>query len=444
MPRANKYSDRSLLHNPENSNQAYKTLNTEHKLVENKQDAKRGDLWIDPKNNMLKMNMGNRWLVVNDPNDEKNQRKIKQKFDKIIKKGNEREEKSNRYLSPPNFKKWNLFIDDFYKKMQFEKTNKTGYYRERSKPSDLIQRQKEMLENYSPPVYLQKELYEDFKLTPIKNPIGKPNLVLPSFFLFLPNNDVITIDSFENGYFINDIKLEWQGDNLWRESKKNQTDSLEVDKPIKTKCWHNTKITARILGKSRATLKSSMDINGGFLENKKHYIYHQDFNPNKSILWNLDLVREAFYKKNTGHMSEKVEIEPLTSKVRYYKNTEILSEQSSLVLNVLFFLNCIKETTIKELGPIKEIETNEKNIDIIDLKPRLGFLLGEDYKKRVVYKQDKNNDFEILSKKRHVRPHWRKGHWHTVLQGPKRKNRKMRWFRPCFVMGKYQETLLAA
>jgi len=445
MPRANKYSAKSLLHNPENSNQAYKTLNTEHKLVENKQDAKRGDLWIDPKTNMLKMNMGNRWLVVNDPTNEKNQRKIKRKFDKIIKKGEERKEHTNRYISPSNFKKWNLFIDDFYKKMQFEKTNKTGYYRERSKPSDLIQRQKEMLENYSPPVYLQKELYEDFKLTPIKNPIGKPNLVLPSFFLFLPNNDVITIDSFENGYFINDIKLEWEDDNLWRESKKNQTDSLKIDKPIKKeKKWYKTKTACRLLGKSRATLKSSMDINGGFLENKKHYIYHQDFNPNKSILWNLDLVREAFYKKNTGHMSEKVEIEPLTSKVRYYKNTEILSEQSSLVLNVLFFLNCIKETTIKELGPIKEINTNEKNIDTSDIKPRLGFLLGRDYKKRVVYKQNTNDDVEILSKKRHVRPHWRKGHWHTVLQGPKRKNRKMRWFRPCFVMGKYQETPLAA
>ena len=302
---------------------------------------------------------------------------------------------------------------------------------------------------------MQKKLYEDFKLTPIKNPIWKPNLVLPSFFLFLQNNEVITIDSFENGYFINDIKLEWQGDNLWRESKKNQTDSLKIDNPIKTNKWHPTKVITHVLGKSRNTLKMSMDVNGGYLEHKKHYIYQAEhYNSaensdskgyyNKSILWNLDLVREAFYKKNTGHLSEKVEIEPLTSKVRYYKDTEILSEQSSLVLNVLFFLTCVKETTIKELGSIKEIVTNEKNINTIDLKPRLGFLLGEDYKKRVVYKQDKNDDVKILSKKRHVRPHWRKGHWHTVLHGQKRKNRRMRWFRPCFVMGKYQETPLAA
>ena len=355
--RNNKYAHKSLFGNPENTHEAYKTLNKEHKLVKNKQDAKQGDLWIDTKNNMLKMNMGNRWLVVNDPTDEKNQKKIKQKFDKIIKKGKERQEQTNRYISPPNFKKWSLFIDEFYKKMQFEKTSKATYNREANQLSDLTQQQKTMLENYSPPIYLQKKLYEDFKLTPIKNPIWKPNLVLPSFFLFLPNNEVITIHSFENGYFINDIKLEWQGNNLWRESK-----------------------------------------------------------------WTHNLI----------------------SKVTYYKDTEILSEQSSLVLNVLFFLNCVKETTIKELGPIKEIETNEKNIDIIDLKPRVGFLLGEDYKKRVVYKQDKNDDVEILSKKRRVRPHWRKGHWHTVLQGPKRKNRKMRWFRPCFVMGKYQETPLAS
>ena len=80
MPRANKYADSSLLHNPENINQAYKTLNKEHKLVENKQDAKRGDLWIDPENNMLKMNMGNRWLVVNDPTNEKNQKKNQTKI----------------------------------------------------------------------------------------------------------------------------------------------------------------------------------------------------------------------------------------------------------------------------------------------------------------------------------------------------------------------------
>jgi hypothetical protein len=32
-----------------------------------------------------------------------------------------------------------------------------------------------------------------------------------------------------------------------------------------------------------------------------------------------------------------------------------------------------------------------------------------------------------------LRPHWRKGHWHTVLTGAGRKERKLRWFQPVYV-----------
>lgn len=35
--------------------------------------------------------------------------------------------------------------------------------------------------------------------------------------------------------------------------------------------------------------------------------------------------------------------------------------------------------------------------------------------------------------KTHKRPHWRKGHWHTVLTGAGRKERRLRWFQPVYV-----------
>jgi hypothetical protein len=31
------------------------------------------------------------------------------------------------------------------------------------------------------------------------------------------------------------------------------------------------------------------------------------------------------------------------------------------------------------------------------------------------------------------RPHWRRGHWHTVLHGEKRQSRRMQWFHPVYV-----------
>jgi hypothetical protein len=30
-------------------------------------------------------------------------------------------------------------------------------------------------------------------------------------------------------------------------------------------------------------------------------------------------------------------------------------------------------------------------------------------------------------------PHWRRGHWHTVLHGEKRQSRRMQWFQPVYV-----------
>ena len=31
------------------------------------------------------------------------------------------------------------------------------------------------------------------------------------------------------------------------------------------------------------------------------------------------------------------------------------------------------------------------------------------------------------------RPHWRRGHWHTVLHGEKRQSRRMQWFQTVYV-----------
>ena len=50
---------------------------------------------------------------------------------------------------------------------------------------------------------------------------------------------------------------------------------------------------------------------------------------------------------------------------------------------------------------------------------------------------NKNDNYLIeIGKRRSPRPHWRKGHWHTVLQAPGRKQKRLKWFRPCFVQPK--------
>ena len=52
-------------------------------------------------------------------------------------------------------------------------------------------------------------------------------------------------------------------------------------------------------------------------------------------------------------------------------------------------------------------------------------------------KKVKPKSDEILEKKtgKPKKSHWRRGHWHTILQGPKRQQRKMKWFQPVYVIG---------
>ena len=97
-------------------------------------------------------------------------------------------------------------------------------------------------------------------------------------------------------------------------------------------------------------------------------------------------------------------------------------------------------TTVKE---VLEVENN----DILDIEQKPYILeestetkpvtwLGSNYLRRIVYLNKKDNELIEEGKRRSPRPHWRKGHWHTVLQAPGRKQKRLKWFRPCYVQPK--------
>jgi len=61
--------------------------------------------------------------------------------------------------------------------------------------------------------------------------------------------------------------------------------------------------------------------------------------------------------------------------------------------------------------------------------------LGEYFTTRVVDSKTKEGEPQGCSPKK---SHWRRGHWHTILQGPGRKQKTMRWFKPTFIRGHKQ------
>jgi hypothetical protein len=67
-----------------------------------------------------------------------------------------------------------------------------------------------------------------------------------------------------------------------------------------------------------------------------------------------------------------------------------------------------------------------------DKQPLAPTWIGKNFK----YERSKaKRSAESTGEKKTVRAHWRRGHWHTVLCGPKKSERKVQWYKPVFVTG---------
>ena len=116
---------------------------------------------------------------------------------------------------------------------------------------------------------------------------------------------------------------------------------------------------------------------------------------------------------------------------------ELIKEHFQTVVNLILLMNQQPDIITEEYIPSKIVPLQKKYKVQSDIKPRAICWVGKDFTTRVVkLKPKQEEDFLVVSgSKRKLRPHWRRGHWHTVLKGVKRKERKMRWYQPVFVLG---------
>ena len=116
---------------------------------------------------------------------------------------------------------------------------------------------------------------------------------------------------------------------------------------------------------------------------------------------------------------------------------ELIKEHFQTVVNLILLMNQQPNIITEEYIPSKIVPLQKKYKVQSDIKPRAICWVGKDFTTRVVkLKPKQDEDFLVVSgSKRKLRPHWRRGHWHTVLKGAKRKERKMRWYQPVFVLG---------
>tara|TARA_B100000886_G_scaffold154933_1_gene105463 strand:- start:608 stop:2032 length:1425 start_codon:yes stop_codon:yes gene_type:complete len=116
---------------------------------------------------------------------------------------------------------------------------------------------------------------------------------------------------------------------------------------------------------------------------------------------------------------------------------ELVKEHFQTVVNLILLMNQQPDIITEEYIPSKIVPLQKKYKVQSNIKPRAICWVGKDFTTRIVkLKPKQDEDFLVVSgSKRKLRPHWRRGHWHTVLKGAKRKERKMRWYQPVFVLG---------
>ncbi len=115
----------------------------------------------------------------------------------------------------------------------------------------------------------------------------------------------------------------------------------------------------------------------------------------------------------------------------------IIQDHFKTVVNLLLLMNQQPDIITEEYIPSKIVPLQKKYKVQSEIKPRAICWVGKDFTTRVVKLKPKQDEDMLIvtGNKRKLRPHWRRGHWHTVLKGAKRKERKMRWYQPVFVLG---------
>ena len=373
--------DGSLFFNTNDSNlYTVEEETNERKIVERRGDAKEGDLWVHPNTGNLKMKVGDKWITVNNPNE--------------LPKINNQKRRKDLSAAFAERRKKEQIEEKVIKKVEKAKITRGQFLYKYKSPQNFYSwqdlarehincsyRNQQYIYN-SPAYYLKDDLCNSLINTNIDNLklSERPNIVNPSFFLLNSNN-------------INRIKYSFIECHKW---------SLKGSK----------------LDEEPESFSQIHDVYVNFVIDPDKILYF-------AFSWK-DLKMPKFSKIN------KLRKDP-------YSEEEIkcFEDQFHTVVNLLLLMNQQPDIITEEYIPSKVIDIQKKYKVQSPIKPSAICWVGKDFTRRVIKLKPKmkEEDFVISGNTKKIRPHWRRGHWHTVLKGKNRKERKMRWYQPVFVLG---------
>jgi hypothetical protein len=291
----------------------------------------------------------------------------------------------------------------------------------------------EMMINKAEPIYLTKEILDDFYRTDIPSFDAVQNEVLPSFVLMLPKNSISIID--HNANCEHSVTRDTRAilvvtNNCYRKRLRHHYEEFltsftedQVGRHCET--FINDKLNPiNYIDDERDGYMFESGFKMLALDNKCGAVF-ADFN------WKDGTKNfEIFESENTKKIQEEYKKMPNS-----IKTTGSIADSYAGLINVVAntILTMSHHTEyVSVKSPMTPRATGFNQVGQ-EIPPQPTTWIGEGYnntKTRYEYP-----DSHTPTKGTSPRAHWRRGHQRWVCQGPKRKQRVLKWIKPVYVNG---------
>tara|TARA_R100000152_G_C6782095_1_gene218364 strand:+ start:831 stop:2150 length:1320 start_codon:yes stop_codon:yes gene_type:complete len=305
----------------------------------------------------------------------------------------------------------------------------------------------ETMTNKSEPIYLTKEILNDFYRTDLPSFDAVQNEILPSFILMLPKNEISIVDynaDHEQSIIRNTRAILVVTNNSYRKMLRRYYNvSLELYSEEQRSIYEGRKAYKGefLIESMQKKFNDRLDPINYIDDKKDGYMFESGF----KMLALDDKCGAVFadYTWKDGTKNFKIFEDEDTKKnqEKYKNNVNHIQTTGSLEDSYAGLINIVANTiltmshhteyvSVKSPMRPRAVGFNQVGQEI---PPRPTTWIGEGYtneKTKYEYPDD-----HVATKGTSPRPHWRRGHQRWVCQGPGRKQRVLKWIKPVYVNG---------
>ena len=331
----------------------------------------------------------------------------------------------NNYKSPYGYMSWDWIMNRII--MEFKNSMRSLLLVENADVLDIINSyvfNSGFMASTPSPIFLTRDLIEDFINTDVKGFDASSNEVYPFYTLMLPKyalaldlkSDEKPNESIRENYYA----LLVMTNDIWIKSVENVIGNHKMHDSMPYKHW------PKIIANLKKSINPDEYLPGEYGLNQFKSGFKVIALNDKAGYMKLDFI----WEEGTKNWKIKYADTSITHPFEDIKGHEKVAKAIlNIVANSILLMSYQPEhVTVQSPEISRGFGTSEGD------EPKQATWLGEHYKQtQVRYEYPPEH---VPQKGKSPRSHWRRGHMHTILQGPGRKQRVLKWIKPTFIVGR--------